>query len=286
MTIYLSGNVDVVVSFLEANGASNITPREDYIEAFVPVLLLGQTSEQSGVLNVELIQPPESLQSSSGTIGNGPSVHVSKAWNDGGYTGQNVKIGIIDNGFFRFMDLMGTDLPSSVEARCYHSWLSPPSQDLADCPTHDSNDNPIFHGTMVSESIMDIAPHASLYIANPRTKGELQDVVDWMISENVSVINKSQVWNFDGPGDGTSPFSTSPLNAIDRAVSAGIVWVNAAGNHAERTWFMRGPFAFSTVNVSGENRRFVNFSESEYENTFYIGRLELRWEGSWTRCQQ
>ena len=282
VTIYLSGNEDAVISFLEANGASNVTLREDYIEAFVPVILLGETSEQSGVLSVELIQLPESPQSSSGTTGNGPAVHGSKAWNDAGYTGHNVKIGIIDNGFYGFLDLMGADLPSSVEARCYHSWLNPPSQDLAHCPTHDSNDNPIFHGTIVSESIMDIAPEASLYIANPRTKGELQDVVDWMISEGVSVINKSQIWNFDGPGDGTSPFSTSPLNAIDRAVSAGIVWVNAAGNHAKRTWFMHGPFDFSTVNIDGENRHFVNFSESEYENTFYIRRLELRWEGSWS----
>ena len=281
VTIYLSGNKDAVISFLEANGASNVTLREDYVEAFVPVILLGETSEQSGVLSVELIQLPESPQSSSGTTGNGPVVHGSKAWNDAGYTGQNVKIGIIDNGFYGFLDLMGADLPSSVEARCYHSWLNPPSQDLTHCPTHDSNGNPIFHGTIVAESVMDIAPDASLYIANPRTKGELQDVVDWMISEEVSVINKSQVWNFDGPGDGTSPFSTSPLKAIDRAVSAGIVWVNAAGNHAKRTWFMPGPFSFSTVNIDGENRHFVNFSESEYENTFYIRRLELRWEGSW-----
>ena len=281
VTIYLSGNEDAVISFLEANGASNVTLREDYIEAFVPVILLGETSEQSGVLSVELIQLPESPQSNSGTTGNGPVVHGSKAWNDAGYTGQNVKIGIIDNGFYGFLDLMGADLPSSVEARCYHSWLYPSSQDLTLCPTHDLNGNPIFHGTIVAESVMDIAPDASLYIANPRTKGQLQDVVDWMISEEVSVINQSQVWDFDGPGDGTSPFSTSPLKAIDRAVSAGIVWVNAAGNHAERTWFMPGPFSFSTVNIDGENRRFVNFSESEYENTFSIRRLELRWEGSW-----
>ncbi len=281
VTIYLSGNQDAVVSFLEDNGGSNVTLRDDYIEAFIPILSIGQTSQQPGVLSVDLIQPAESPQSSSGTTGNGVNVHGSKPWNDAGYTGQDIKIGVIDRGFFGFSNLMGTDLPSSVEARCYHSWLSPPSPDLTQCPTRNSEGSPISHGTEVSEAIMDIAPEASLYIANPRTKGELQDVVDWMIAENVSVINHSQVWNFDGPGDGSSPASNSPLKAIDKAVSAGIVWVNAAGNHSKRTWFMRGPFSFTTVNVNGVDRYLLNFSGTRYENTFHVNRLELRWEDSW-----
>ena len=106
-------------------------------------------------------------------------------------------------------------------------------------------------------------------------------MVDWMISENVSVINHSQVWNFDGPGDGTSPSTNSPLKAIDKAVDAGIVWVNAAGNHSQRSWFMRGPFSFTTVKINNVDRHLLNFSGSRYENTFHVNRLELRWEDSW-----
>ncbi len=278
--IHLSGNVSAVAAFLEANGATNISSGEDYIEAFVPILSLEKVSEQSGVLRVQLIQPPESPRSNSGTIGNGQAAHGSKSWNDAGYGGQDIKVGVIDDGFQGFQALMGDELPSMVEVRCYRR-LGPPSDDLADCTWGGP------HGTSVSESIIDIAPEASLYIANPLTMGQLMDVVDWMISEGVSVINQSLTWPFDGPGNGSSPLSVSPLRAVDRAVSAGIVWVNSAGNNALQTWFKRGPFSFSTLNVDGEIRRFVNFSGPEYENTFYLEhRLELRWEDSWGRASR
>ena len=62
VTIYLSGGVDVVVSFLEENGGDPRNVGEDYIEAYVPVILLGPVSEQPGVLRVREIVPPEKGQ--------------------------------------------------------------------------------------------------------------------------------------------------------------------------------------------------------------------------------
>ena len=76
--ILLSGNVDGVVAFLEANGASNINAGEDYIEAFVPVLILGETSEQPGVLRVDQIQPPGETQGTPQVVGQGPGAHGSR----------------------------------------------------------------------------------------------------------------------------------------------------------------------------------------------------------------
>ena len=55
------------------------------------------------------------------------------------------------------------------------------------------------------------------------------------------MINYSMSWTFDGPGDGTSPDSVSPLKTVDYAVSQGIVWVNSAGNSGEQTWFTSNP---------------------------------------------
>ena len=63
VTIYLSGNVDEVVKFLEDNGGSTRNVGEDYIEAYVPVSLLGQVSEQPGVIRVREIAPAEPAQS-------------------------------------------------------------------------------------------------------------------------------------------------------------------------------------------------------------------------------
>ena len=59
VTIYLSGNVEDVIAFLEENGGDPRNVGEDYIEAYVPVNLLGPTSEQPGVLRVRAIVPPE-----------------------------------------------------------------------------------------------------------------------------------------------------------------------------------------------------------------------------------
>ena len=282
VAIHLSGNVESVVRFLESNGASNISARDDYIEAYVPVLLLAETSQQPGVVRVRPIQPPVGSQSGSGIPGNGPAVHGSAAWNQAGYTGSGVKVGVIDSGFDGFDGLMGTEVPASVQVRCYPS-LGEYSPDLEKCRGGS-------HGTEVAESVMDIAPNVTLYIADPQSHGDLSDTVDWMISEGVSVINHSRTWQFDGLGDGTSPYAFSPLNTVDRAVTAGIVWVNAAGNSAEITWFQRGPFSTSTISniyhkdgsIYDQDVTVINFSGSNFRNRFHLwGPLLLRWDDTW-----
>ena len=63
VTIHLSGNVDDVVKFLENNSRSASNVGEDYIETYVPVSLLGQISEQPGVIRVREITPAEPAQS-------------------------------------------------------------------------------------------------------------------------------------------------------------------------------------------------------------------------------
>ena len=84
MTIYLSGNVNEVVSFLEDNGGDPRNVGEDYIEAYVPVTLLGQVSEQPGVIRVREIVPPQPVQTIQRIIGHGPAAHGSPAWNQAG----------------------------------------------------------------------------------------------------------------------------------------------------------------------------------------------------------
>ena len=275
VTIYLSSNVDGVVSFLKANGVSPRNVGEDYIEAFVPVLLLRDISDLTGVLYVQPIilpQPPQGgPQQQIG--GNGPAVHGSLDWNRAGFTGQGIKVGIIDSGFIGFSELMGTELPGVVAARCYRRESDLPTTKLRDC------ERTTDHGTASAETIIDIAPEASLYIANASTKGDTEDAVKWMISNDVKVINGSLRRMFDGPGDGTSPYSNSPLNVLDRAVKAGIVWINSAGNDARTTWYGTP----SDTNGNG----FLEFSSGKEEITvrwresIWAKSLQLRWEGNW-----
>ena len=135
------------------------------------------------------------------------------------------------------------------------------------------------HGTAVAEAVIDIAPDATLYIANPHSRGDLQETATWMAGQGVTVINYSVGWNFDGPGDGTSPFSDSPLNTVDQAVAQGITWVNSAGNSAEDTWF--GGFS------DNDGDDVISFNNSTAEiNSIVLAEcrsytFQLRWEDSW-----
>ena len=278
VTVYLSGSVDDAVAFLEENGGDPRNMGEDYIEAYVPVSLLGPVSERPGVIRVREIVPPEPAQEHPIVSGHGPPVHGSVAWNEAGYTGSGVKVGIIDGHvvFNGFQGLMGAELPSTVQARCYTE-VGRFTQNVADCEDDEEGGS---HGTRVAEAVVDIAPEASLYIASPLSGGDFANAVDWMVGEGVSVIVQSQSWFFDGPGDGTSPFSDSPLRTVDRAVAGGVVWVNSGGNHARRTWFARSPF----LDYDGDG--FIEFAAGDEVNdlTLETGDLvvvQLRWEGSW-----
>ena len=277
VTIHLSGNVEEVVAFLEENGGDPRNLGEDYIEAYVPVSLLGPVSEQPGVLRVREIVPPEN--DFGDFTSQGVQAHLSGAWNQAGYTGRGVKVGVIDGyfGFNGFRELMGTELPSNVQARCYLE-IALPSDDLDDCTNAEGGSE---HGTWVAEAVIDVAPEVSLYIASPSSLGDLLDAVNWMISQDVKVIVRSEADPFDGPGDGTSPVSNSPLNTVDRAVDSGVIWVNAAGNHARKTWF--GDYADAdgdgAIEFGGTvpGIEVVRLDVKEGQRVV----VQLRWEDDW-----
>ncbi len=292
VTVYLSSNVAEVVQFLEDNGGDPRNVGVDYIEAYVPVSLLGELSQQPGVTRVQEIIPPEPAYGN--VTSQAVSLHQAVSWQNADLRGEGVKVGIIDTGFTGYSHLMGVELPANVVARCYTD-MGVFSSNLADCETEEEppastpdqcqdyvaglyeGGDP--HGTAVAEAVIDIAPGATLYIANPSSRGDLQETAEWMADQGVKVINYSVGWIFDGPGDGTSPFSSSPLNAVDQAVARDITWVNAAGNSAGDTWFG----SFSDPDDNG----FINFSNFGVEiNSIVLSEcrrylFQLRWEDNW-----
>ena len=195
-------------------------------------------------------------------------VHGVSSWRQAGYRGKGVKIGIIDAGFRGFDSLMGTELPSTVQARCYIE-VGVFTSDLADCETGS-------HGTAVTEAVFDIAPEATYYISNTLASGDLaKTAVDWMVEEGVDIINMSLGFVWDGRGDGTFYSSNSPLRSVDIAVANGTTWTNAAGNDALGTWF--GSFTDS------DGDGFHEFSRTDECNEIQDGgyRFQLRWDDQW-----
>ncbi|MCY4416323.1 MAG: S8 family serine peptidase [Chloroflexi bacterium] len=234
--------------------------------------MLGAASEQPGVLRVDTVIPPRRLQSQTRVISQGVGLHGADVWHNAGYGGSGVKVGIIDGGFEGFSNLQGSELPANVTARCYFEGPQRPSADFADCVEEGT------HGTAVAETLIDVAPNAELYITNAYSRGDLRDAVDWMAGQGVEVVNVSLGWTYDGPGDGTSPSSNSPLKTIDAAVSNGITWVNASGNEAFSVWYgpVSDPDGNGWLHFSG-NREVNPLLAENGDSLFAI----MRWDDDW-----
>ena len=97
VTINLNGNVAAVVEFLNDNGGDPRNVGSDYIEAYVPVSLLGSLSEQDGVIRVREIIPPQPLGPSrfGNVTSQGVALHLANVWHAAGYRGDGVKVGLL-----------------------------------------------------------------------------------------------------------------------------------------------------------------------------------------------
>ena len=188
VTIYFNKNQAEIVQELQFQDVTIRHAGPDYIEAFVPLPILNRASNIPGVTWIEPIYPPQELQSA----GDGPTVHLSAPWNEDGFTGQGVRVGVIDGGFKDFSTHQGTDLPKSVTALCFNRISPGTTNDIATCETGSQ------HGSAVAEAIIDIAPDAELYISNPHTAADLQQAVQWMAKGWTSSTTPSA-------GAGTAP---------------------------------------------------------------------------------
>ena len=288
VTLYITeGYADAIADYLTANGASPRNIGTDYIEAYIPVTLLADASQQEGVISIQTIIPAQPAQGT--VVSDGVSLHGATAWHAAGLKGQGVRIGIIDTGFQGFQSLAGTELPASVEARCYTD-IGVFTSNVADCTDSEDSESRRLHGTAVTEAAFDIAPEATYYISNTSSWADLKSSVEWMVDHDVDVINHSVGWTWAGPGDGTSPYSNNPLRSVDTAVAGGITWANAAGNSATETWF--GGF------TDTDNDDFHEFSGDDNCNNYGIyddsGQIrparfirevelsiQLRWDDTW-----
>jgi subtilisin family serine protease len=146
---------------------------------------------------------------SEGVIGSDVEV-----WHRAGWFGQGVKIGVLDSSFTGYSELLGTELPATVTTRSF------------DIDGLEQGDNR--HGTAVAEIVYDVAPLAGMVLVNAGP-GRFGEAVDYLIAQGVDIINLSAGWPV-GPFDGSAQQDA----IVNRAIDAGIVWVNAAGNEADR----------------------------------------------------
>jgi hypothetical protein len=222
-------------------------------------LLRGTADELRSILAanpgavLQRLRAPNELAVSEGTVPLGTT-----AWHRAGHRGTGMKVAVVDSGFDGYVTKLGTELPGDLTARSFRTDgdLTPGTQ----------------HGTAVAEIIHDVVPDADLYLVNLATDFDLPPLVDYLIAQDVDVVNMSLGWTV-GPFDGTSPVSQE----VQRAVDAGIIWVNAAGNEAQNHW--KGVYA------DGDGDRWMEFAGLDETNSFTVAAgswlyIDMTWDGT------
>jgi hypothetical protein len=87
------------------------------------------------------------------------------------------------------------------------------------------------HGVRMAEIVHDIAPDAHLVLVNYHTQAEFLQAVSWLVANGCPIVSHSNSFLIP-PYDGTGPAS----QAVNGAAAAGVLWVNSAGNFAQRHW--------------------------------------------------
>ncbi|RZV47615.1 MAG: hypothetical protein EX269_04380 [Acidimicrobiales bacterium] len=197
-----------------------------FVEAHVPVDQLLALSSQPSVGRVaEVTRMSSTFDPANGDTFQNSALEVViedtlqlNEWHDAGYTGVGQRIGILD--VFGSTDLTAAidsgRLPQPAGAFCLKFGNPCSITEFASAP----------HGVGVAEIAHTAAPDAELYLATVYTLSDLRAAVDWFAARGVTIINRSETSEFDGPGDGTGPLGS----LVDRAVDMGMVWVAAAGN--------------------------------------------------------
>ena len=263
-------HVQDVVLFLRNNGATvrSPDPGDDYLVAEVPLSLLPRLSQRP---DVKFVKVDELVQQSGGP---GATAHGAAPWDTAGYDGTGIKVGVIDTGFHGYTALIGTNLPQPEAVRCWTSKMEVRHDNLADCEAASESN----HGTAVTEMLFDVAPGATYYLARILNTSHTEDAVDWLIEQGVDVINMSVSFPWDGPGDGTSPYTDTALAIVDTAVHGGAFIAATAGNQGGESWY--GELADS----DGDN--VLEFKEGDECNLVTLEadkdyRFDLRWNDTW-----
>jgi PASTA domain len=126
-----------------------------------------------------------------------------------------------------------------------------------------------------------MAPAAHLYLICEETEVEFASAVTYARQQGVQVVNFSAGFPGQSRGDGADA-PGYPDSVIADARAAGILWVNAAGNHGDQHW--------SGTYSDGDGDGLLNFTPSDNGNGFLIpdgevGCVYLKWD-QWPATNQ
>ena len=215
-------NEAAVQGLISQSGGMATGAFEGVIQAWLPPERL---TDLAAAPEIEFVQTPNVItledENSVAALSEGVAAANAGTWHSAGWHGQGVRVAIIDGGFQGYTTKLGSDLPAAVTVR---NFVDGQSDALVDGTTR--------HGTACAEIVHDMAPLARLYLLKINTDVDLNEAVDYAISQGVDVISTSLTFINVTPGDGTGRFASM----AQKARAAGILWTTAAGNYRETHW--------------------------------------------------
>jgi hypothetical protein len=215
--VVVEGRGDVAGA-VRAAGAEVARSQGQLVSALVPPAALERLA---GTPGVSLVRAPH--RPATAVVGQGVAKLNAPAWHAAGppgFTGAGVRVAVIDLGFAGLAAAKAAgELPGDTE--------------LVDrCGGAVESTN---HGVAVAEIVHDVAPGADLTLVCIGDEVDLAQAASDARARGAKVIVHSVIWFNTSRGDGSGA-AGSPDAIAAAARANGILWVNAAGNHALKHW--------------------------------------------------
>jgi hypothetical protein len=214
VTVRFTSEAAAAATGLGRFGADTEVRRDRRVQALVPIDQLLDLAALPQVTQVAPVRSMRTMQGFGPVCSEGVQLTQATAMHLAGINGQGVKVAIIDAGFLGLTVAEVPVLPTAiVNFRA------------------DNNALRTNHGTGVAQIVADMAPSCSMTLIAVDSELEVEEAIDYVIAQGFKVVNMS-LGLTDGPFDGSHPLS----QAVNRARNAGVFWVNAAGNEAQKHW--------------------------------------------------
>jgi hypothetical protein len=223
MTVFIvfKNRESIDIATLRTLGLEVIKSADNVVKVRMPINNLAVVAES--VKGISFIQLPN--QPHLDVVSEGVGITNASLYHSAGSLGTDVKVAIVDLGFAGLASAISVgELPDTVmKIDCTGS----------NCVTSDFLNETEPHGTAVAEIIHDMAPGAQLYLLKVADELDLVDAKNYCIANGIKIINHSVGWFNTNFYDGMC-YNSNPVCTAENAYENGILWVNSAGNYAQK----------------------------------------------------
>ena len=197
---------------LSSLGVRVVAQSRHLVEVSAPISALEQLTHVDGVQFVRLPIKPKL----PAVVSEGVERIKAQVYSNRGFTGRGIKVGVIDGGFVGIPSLQNRGELPNLSYRDF---------------TGEGIFTKTVHGSACAEIVHDIAPDAEIYLYKVGSLVSLENAKDAAIQEGLDIVTVSMGWSWGtGFGDGTG----RACEIVDDAFQNNVLWVNAAGNYAQR----------------------------------------------------